>query len=760
MKKKQQEKVIAQQIVMRGRPPKYQPRIVIKTTPVKGAKGGKAVKRGRPPKAKVETRVIRKRESIIREVVEDFSSFKLTGTLRDQVKELAHERENQKFELLKLKREYELIKKKNEGLEQIEKHFFNGQSKVPISGVTNALKEEIRRLMDIVTTQEEIIKKEPFMTSRVPFIQKPSIIKSKNPLKLAKNFLKFQKELRAYERKVLDTAQIPFHLTIEKNGEELHLDKGGDKSYKSEFIKEHNSFVEVGEKLKRFYYLADIPAYLSPYIFFRLLTSSLPFTLSIFIEPSPSSELLKKARQRLSVLEVQQGEKLKKSNIRDQKIDKNIEEVSSFIDELIHEAEKGIIYSLYLQLEAQDEKELASLHKQLQNLTGSMELTFNQYTFGQKKAFRNFIPFNQDHLKENRILQSTAASYLLPFVSKQLQDPHGIFMGINAYNNSLVFIDPFTSRNNNVNIFGVSGSGKSVTAKILMNRLYMRGVQIIVIDPEGEYVNLAKSLGGEVIQFSRENGINPFYIQSSKENDILDHISTLKTFFKFFIPPSHYDGSLLDEKLIELYDNGTPHFDNLLKLLKKSSMKQDLSVLSTGSLRGVFNSNRKLELDSDIIVLDLHDLKKDEKRDPAMYLLTSLIWNLVNKNNTRRRMLFIDEAHKLLVDPEVAIFYRELVKQARKRNVGVVSVTQDVEDFLHNEYGKAIITNSETKILLKQSYAALNEIGTIYPMTDEEKQQLGHLEIGEVVLFREGEHIRLNIAVLPFEKPLVTTNLE
>jgi len=103
----------------------------------------------------------------------------------------------------------------------------------------------------------------------------------------------------------------------------------------------------------------------------------------------------------------------------------------------------------------------------------------------------------------------------------------------------------------------------------------------------------------------------------------------------------------------------------------------------------------------------------------------------------------------------VAVFYRELVKQARKRNIGVVSVTQDVEDFLHNEYGKAIITNSETKILLKQSYAALSEIGTIYPMTDDEKQQLGYLNIGEVVLFREDEHIRLNIVVLPFEEPLV-----
>ena len=503
--------------------------------------------------------------------------------------------------------------------------------------------------------------------------------------------------------------------------------------------------------------MADIPAYLSPYVFFRLLTSDLPFTLSMFIEQAPSSELIKQSRQRLSVLEMQQNERLKVGKIRDQQVDKNIEEVMSFIDELVHESEKGVVYALYLQLEATDEKNLAILHKSLQNIAGSVDMTFNQYTFGQKEAFKNFLPFNIDHLRENKILQSTAASYLMPFVSKQLNDPNGIFIGVNAYNNSLVFIDPFTSRNNNINIFGVSGSGKSVTAKILMNRLYMRGIQIIVIDPEGEYVDLARSLGGEVIQFSRENGINPFYIASSEENEILDHISTIKTFLKFFIPKHHYEGAVLDECLIKLYDSGTPNFSNLLELLGKHPMRKDLSVLSTGSLRGVFNSERKLELTNDMIVLDLHDLKKDEKREPAMYLLTSLIWNLVNKNNDKKRMLFIDEAHKLLTDPEVALFYRELVKQARKRNVGVVSVTQDVEDFLKNEYGKAIITNSETKILLKQSYATLTDIGTIYPMTDEEKTNLGHLGIGEVVLFREEEHTRLNIVVLPHEKELVFT---
>jgi len=691
----------------------------------------------------------------INTVIQNIRNFILTFELKDQVNKLAYERDISTDELYKLKKEYDLVKKRNQGFKKIQKSLLNADSE---NSTEKALKDEINRLIKIIDSQAEIIEKKPFLTNKISVLKKPKRAKSSTPIGYIKSYFQFKKDTKEYEKKILNESKETFHLVLEKNNSKVSVDKVYESSYKSEYIKEYSTHLDVGGKLKRFYYLADIPAYLSPYVFFRLLTSSLPFTLSIFIEPASSTELLKKARQRLSVLEMQQNERLKAGKIRDQQIDKNIGEVMSFIDELVHEAEKGVVYSLYLQLEADSKKELDALHKELQNIAGSMDLTFNQYTFGQKQAFKNFLPFAQDHLQENRILQSTAVSYLMPFVSKHLQDADGIFLGVNAYNDSLIFMDPFTSRNNNMNIFGVSGSGKSVTSKVLMNRLYMRGVQILAIDPEGEYVNLAKSLGGEVIQFSRENGINPFHINSTKENDILDHISTLKTFFKFFIPQDHYDGAVLDENLIKLYDSGTPNFENLLELLGNHSMAKDLSVLSTGSLRGIFNSKRKLELDNNFIVLDLHDLKKDEKREPAMYLLTSLIWNLINIQNGKKRMLFIDEAHKLLVDHEVAVFYRELVKQARKRNTGVVSITQDVEDFLHNEYGKAIITNSETKILLKQSYAALSEIGTIYPMTDEEKQQLGHLGIGEVILFREAEHLRLNTIVLPFEKPLVFTS--
>ncbi len=700
---------------------------------------------------------VKSESSFLDQTKKIFDLSKNINKKRWQLRLTNEELEKKELELRKIQVKHELLDKKNSGLVELEKHLQNLSTKKGEHALIQALAQEIERLHRVVKSKQEVIS-QTHTEGSLSTLTSPQFEKSKNPRVLLHNYQKYQSEKKQLKEaiKSIKAEEIHFNLFRDSNGVSLKND--GTKVYKADFLKVNDTYAEIGNHLIRTYYLADIPAYLSPYVFFKLITSSLPFKLSIHIEPTSSGQLVKKARQRLSVLEMQQNDRATKGKSRDPQLEKSAEEINSFIEDLTYEREKGLVYALYLSIEAGDKEELKKLHKELKNLTDSMEMTFNTYTYGQKKALPAYLPFNTDHIKANRILQSTAASYLLPFVSKQLHDPEGVFLGINAYHDSLVYINPFTPRNSNVNIFGVSGAGKSVTAKLLATRLFMRGHQVLIIDPEAEYVDFVKKLGGEVVQFSRDNGINPFYINSTAEDDILNHISILKTFFKFFIPEGKYDSAILDEVLISLYDKGNPNFENLLKLLKKSSMHNYLKVLNEGSLRGVFNSKRRLELNNDLIVFDISPLVNTEKKAPAMYLLTSLIWNLVNRKSDRKRMLFIDEAHKLLVDHDVAVFYREMVKQARKRNLGVVSITQDVEDFLNGEWGKAIITNSETKILLKQSYATLNQIGSIYPMTDEEKQQLGGLGIGEVVLFRENEHMRVDVFVLPFEQQLLFPN--
>lgn len=683
---------------------------------------------------------------------------------KEKIRKLAKLREEVGYENRKLKKIKILTEHNQEiysGLEEL-KNLKNlslaGAEKKALAIFQN----EVKRLEALLEKYREQAVNES-INNPLTGLNKPKLVWSIKPRSFAKNIRLYRFEKNEYKEAINRAKHSEMNLTIGKEKDGIKISSDGSKHYKPENTNTNSSHINIDEKLIATYYLTDVPAFLTDDILFKLATSHLPFTISMFIEPSNSQELIKKAKERLSVLELKQAERVQKGKLKDQQVEKSIEEISQFIYELVNEYEKGFVYSFYLSLEAKNKEELKLLHKELKNFTDGLELTLTKYIYGQKKAFEATLPFNEDRLQQNRILQSSAVAYLTPFVAKQIHDPKGILLGVNRYHNSLVFVNPFTIdersiNNSNINIFGQSGMGKSVTAKLLATRLYMRNTQIIIIDPEGEYLNFAKEMGGEVVDFSRKNGINPFSIASDDPNDILDHISVLKTFFKFFIRPQRYDGAVLDKVLVSLYDKFPkvkPNFKKFLKMLKKTKMYDDLAVLDNGSLQGVFNSEREIALDNDLIVFNLSSLGETEEKGPAMYLLSSLIWNLSNKITTRKKMLFIDEAHNLLVDTDVAVFYRKLVKQARKRNMGVVSITQDIQDFLDNDLGKAIITNSETKILLKQSYATIPLMENVFPMTDEEKRQLGELEIGEIVLYRQNEHMRVDILSLPHEDSLI-----
>jgi conjugal transfer ATP-binding protein TraC len=667
--------------------------------------------------------------------------------------------ENRRFNKIKILADHD--EELYNGLEQL-KHLH----KLPLVDAENKALEiyrnEVKRL-ETLLEQYRTQNIEAPVNNPVLLLKPTKLIWSSKPFELYRNIKLYRLEKKEKKELVKKLKDATVHISIEKDGYSLQMQNDSTTQYKPENLEIKSKHITTDEKIVSTYYLVDVPTFLTDDILFKLETSHLPFTISMFIEPTNSQELIKKARDRQSVLDMQRQERMNNGKLKDQKLEKHIDETTQFIYELVNEYEKGFLFSFYLSMEAENTHEMKTMHKELKNITDAIELNVTRYIYGQKKAYETMLPFHEDRLKQNRLFQTSAVAYLSPFVTKQIHDPKGIFLGVNRYHNSLVFMNPFTIderniNNSNINIFGQSGMGKSVTAKLLAIRLYMKNSQVIIIDPEGEYIDFAKAMGGEVVDFSRNKGINPFSINAKDKNDVLDHIGVLKTFFKFFIRPQRFDGAILDKILMDLYDKYPkvkPTFNKFLKALEGTTMYDDIAILDSGSLKGVFNTDREINLDNDLIVFNLSSLGETEEKAPAMYLLSSLIWYLANEVSSRKKMLFIDEAHNLLVDQEVAVFYRKLVKQARKRNMGVVSITQDIQDFLDNDLGIAIITNSETKILLKQSYATIPLMEKIFPMTDDEKRQLGEMEIGEIVLYRQNEHMRVDILPLPFEEKII-----
>src|SRR3970040_3186730 len=117
-----------------------------------------------------------------------------------------------------------------------------------------------------------------------------------------------------------------------------------------------------------------------------------------------------------------------------------------------------------------------------------------------------------------------------------------------------------------------------------------------------------------------------------------------------------------------------------------------------------------------------------------MFIILDYIWTRVKKD-LKKRLLVVDESWHMMRYPDSAQFLWSIVKRARKYYLGLTPIPQDVEDFLAQDIGKAIVTNSALRVLLKQSPAAIDKIGEVFYLSEGEKQLLLAANIGEGILF-------------------------
>jgi type IV secretory pathway VirB4 component len=158
-----------------------------------------------------------------------------------------------------------------------------------------------------------------------------------------------------------------------------------------------------------------------------------------------------------------------------------------------------------------------------------------------------------------------------------------------------------------------------------------------------------------------------------------------------------------------------------------------------GVFSGVFSEPTNVELKEGLVVFSVRDL--DEILRPiAMYTILNYVWN-ITRSSEKKRMLVVDEAWNVMQYEDSAKFLFGLVKRARKYGLGVTTITQDVEDFMTNQYGKAIVTNSSIQLLLKQSPASIDVLQNIFKLTEQEKYILLNASVGTGLFFAGSEHV-------------------
>ena len=204
-----------------------------------------------------------------------------------------------------------------------------------------------------------------------------------------------------------------------------------------------------------------------------------------------------------------------------------------------------------------------------------------------------------------------------------------------------------------------------------------------------------------------------------------------------------------------------PLMEDLYKTLigMETAEAQDLAAriekFVRGSFVGIFDKNTNIDIKNPFTVFSVKDLQ-DALRPIAMFVILDFIWTRVKKD-LKRRLLVVDEAWHMMRYPDSAQFLWSVVKRARKYFLGLTTITQDVEDFLAQDIGKAIVTNSALQLLLKQSPAAIDKVSEVFYLSQGEKQLLLAANVGEGIFFAGPHHAPIRVVASEEEHQLITT---
>jgi type IV secretory pathway VirB4 component len=174
-----------------------------------------------------------------------------------------------------------------------------------------------------------------------------------------------------------------------------------------------------------------------------------------------------------------------------------------------------------------------------------------------------------------------------------------------------------------------------------------------------------------------------------------------------------------------------------------------------GSFVGIFDKQTNINITNPFTVFSIKDMQ-ETLRPIAMFIILDYIWTRIKKD-LKKRILLVDEAWIMMKYPDTAQFLWSVVKRARKYYLGLTTITQDVEDFLGQDIGKAIVTNSAMQVLLKQSPAAIDKIGEIYYLSQGEKRLLLAANVGEGIFFAGPHHAPIRVVASEEENKLITT---
>ena len=550
-------------------------------------------------------------------------------------------------------------------------------------------------------------------------------------------------------------------------------------------IEETRGQLAIDGQLTRVLALTDYPRHVSPNWLGRLIDFDEPIDLSLHLEPLDSKDAVRSLTHRM--VELQSSRLLDAKGGRIASVEREVayEDVERLRDALERGDERVFSASLYLRLHGRTAGELDQATARVEGTLGGMMADARPALFEMMPGLLSCLPAGQDHLGRRRNLDTSSVATMIPFTSSHLAVERGLLYGVNVHNSSLVVFDPFGADQENANkvVFAKSGAGKSYACKVEALRALLLGVEYYVIDPEDEYARICEAVGGQMVRLSgtSPHRINPFDLPPAGADDARDPLAervlALQGLLGLMLAEpgeslGQREKGTLDAALYETYRRAgitadpethvrpAPVLRDLLAVLQESDeplgLSDRLQRYVDGSLGHVFSERTTAALDRPFVVFNVRDLE-EELRPLATYLIADHVWGQVRRD-PKPRVLLIDEAWSLMRYPEGARFLSQMARQARKRWLGLTTVTQDVEDFLASPEGHTVLANSSVQLLMRQDSSTVGLVTETFGLSSGERAFLLACRKGEGLFLARGNHIALRIEASPLEDALARTD--
>lgn len=501
-------------------------------------------------------------------------------------------------------------------------------------------------------------------------------------------------------------------------------------------------------------WIGEYPPELSDQLIQEISSIKAQIEVSVHLEPYDKTEGLTVVKRRDAELDMEISDRRKKAQKQHLPADmipadlaEDKEQITALRSDLQHSNQRLVNTVIIIGISAQSQEELDQTVKDVMAAAQRQSCKAETLSYMQLEGLVGELPLGRNPLPMKRTLTTNAAAILIPFSSREAYTPGGIVYGRNCRSGNLIAVDRRQGMNMNGVFLGTSGGGKSFTVKGEMAGVVLGRVDdIIVIDPEREYLPLCNAFGGSRIEVSAggRDCINPMDIALDLDpSDVVDVVaekaSTVTNMIGGLLGGNSgldkVEQGLVDRCAMQLFrayreSGGAAQQPTLLDLYealdatgepKGHDLAIGLEQYAKGSLAG-FAGQTNVDLDNRFTVFDVHALS-GELMTFGMMVIMDQIWNRVRLNRaaSRRTWLYIDEFHRFFGNEYASTQFLDVWKRARKYGLGVTGITQNIEEMLEDDKARKMLSNSDFLVLLDQQPTDADALCDLLKLSDQER---------------------------------------